>query len=247
MRLKSPLKFGSLKLHTKTTIFISAVLIAVFAIIAYFYDEFTTQISTARENAWAELMAHRVADTVEFHIKKERKKGKDASQDEETFNWNEVEEYISGTVINSKPGPSGLMNNPSPSEVRVFFLEPGGWQEKVRLPADAGPPFLRPPFYSPARSGSRQRAGPSAPASSTTSASRQEDESSGILLTVQQGHIRLVSAMARVFSPVDSGGPREIANVTVLLAFDETTTVAARLSRLVCTLIARAILSLTLI
>jgi signal transduction histidine kinase len=247
MWFKSPLKFGSLKLHTKTTIFISAVLIAVFAVIAYFYDEFTTQISTARESAWAELMAHRVADTVEFHIKKERKKEKDASQDEESFNWNEVEEYIRETVMKSKPGPPGLMNNPSPSEVRVFFLEPAGWQEKVRLPVDAGPPFLRPPFYNPARAGNRLRAGPSGPGNPGTSSSGQEDESSGILLTAEQGHLRLVSAMARVFSPVDSGGAREIVDVTVLLAFDETTTVAAKLRRLVWPLMALAIIAITLI
>jgi signal transduction histidine kinase len=53
--------------------------------------------------------------------------------------------------------------------------------------------------------------------------------------------------MARVFSPVDSGRPREIANVTVLLAFDETTTVAARLRRLVWPLMALAIIAITLI
>src|SRR5215472_5502365 len=221
MRLKNPLKFGSLKLHTKTTIFISAVLIVVFAIIAYFYDEFTTNLSKGRELAWAQVAAHRVADTVEYHIKKgERKKEKDTTQDEE-FNWTEVQENINSTVMKSNLQPD-LMNSPPPSEVRVFrILDSKEWKEEVRLPEDAGPPFLSPPF--------------------------QNAQPSGILLVGEQGQVRLVSAMARVFSPVDNGKPREIADVTVLLAFDEKASVAARLRRLVWPLMALAIIAITLI
>src|SRR5215831_11069539 len=100
MRLKNPFNFGSLKLHTKTTIFISAVLIAVFAVIAYFYDEFTTNISTSRELALSQLAAHNVADIVEHHIKK-KIRGKERSQDEESFepDWLEVRDNISDTVM----------------------------------------------------------------------------------------------------------------------------------------------------
>ena len=219
MKLNKPLRFGSLKLHTKTTIFISAVLIVVFSIIAYFYDEFTTNLSNGREEAWAQVAAHRVADTVEYHIKRvERKKEKDkeASQDEE-FDWPEIQENISSTVMKRSSQPPELMNSPPPSEVRVFFLDSKEWKEKVRLPEDAGPPFLRPPFNEglPVR-------------------------------PVQQGQIRIVSAMAQVFSPVENGRPKEIANVTVLMAFDEKASVAARLRRLVWPLMALAIIAITL-
>jgi len=218
MKLKNPLRFGSLKLHTKTTIFISAVLIVVFSIIAYFYDEFTTNLSNGREEAWAQVAAHRVADTVEYHIKRvERKKEKEASQDEE-FDWPEIQENISSTVMKRSSQPSELMNSPPPSEVRVFQLvDSKEWKEKVRLPEDAGPPFLKPPFHE------------------------------GLPVPpVQQGQIRIVTAMARVFSPVDNGRPREIAAVTVLMAFDEKASVAARLRRLVWPLMALAIVAITL-
>jgi len=215
-------KFRSLKLHTKTTIFISAVLIVVFAIIAYFYDRLTTNLSRAREEAQAQVAAHRVADTVEYHIRRqERKKEKEASQDDD-FNWSEVQENIRSTIMKGNQPPSELMNSPQPSEVRVFgVMDPKGWREEVRLPEDAGPPFLSPPF--------------------------QTSLPSGILQVGEQGQMRLVSAMARVYSPVDNGRPREIADVTVLLAFDETTSVAAKLRRLVWPLMAVAIIAITLI
>jgi signal transduction histidine kinase len=220
MNFKNPFRFESLKLHTKTTIFISAVLIVVFSIIAYFYDRLTTSLSNGREEAWAQVAAHRVADTVEYHMKRgERKKEKDkeVSQDEE-FDWKEVQEYISSTMMKSSSQPSELMNIPQPSEVRVFeLLDSKEWREKLRLPEDAGPPFLRPPF---------QEGMPVQPG--------------------QQGQIRIVSAMARVFSPVDNGRPREIANVTVLMAFDEKASVAAKLRRLVWPLMALAIIAITL-
>src|SRR5215510_1490379 len=220
MKLKNPFKFGSLKLHTKTTIFISAVLIVVFAIIAYFYDGLTTKLSKGREEAWAQVAAYRVADTVEYHIKRgERKKGKETSQDEE-FDWSEVQENINSVVMKSNPQPD-LMNSPPPSEVRVFRILDLKWEEEVRLPEDSGPPFLSPPF--------------------------QNAQPSGILAVGEQGQMRLVSAMARVYSPVDNGRPREIADVTVLLAFDETTSVAAKLRRLVWPLMAVAIIAITLI
>src|SRR5262249_7059941 len=153
MRLKNPLKFGSLKLHTKTTIFISAVLIVVFAIIAYFYDEFTTNLSKGRELAWAQVAAHRVADTVEYHIKRgERKKGKETSQDE-GIDGSEVQENINSTVMKTNP-QRDLMTSPPPWEVGVFrILDSKEWKEEVRLPEEAGPPFLSPPFQNAQPSG----------------------------------------------------------------------------------------------
>lgn len=219
MRHENPLRFGSLKLHTKTTIFISAVLIAVFAVIAYFYDEFTTKISNAREDAWAQLTAHHIADIVELHIKK-RSKAKERSPEEESSepaDWTEVEEYIRGTVMKKSPQPSDIMNVPPPSEVRVFRKEPARWKEEVRLPEDSGPPFMRPPFRE------------------------------SVLPIGAQGQIRLMSANAPVYAALDNGGTKEIGVATVLLAFDEGTSTAAKLRRLVWPLMAMAIIAITLI
>src|SRR5205823_10582702 len=70
MRSGSWLKLPPLKLHTRTTIVTSAVLVAVFAIMAYFSDLAITRLSDQQERQQAQLLATRVADTVELHIKR---------------------------------------------------------------------------------------------------------------------------------------------------------------------------------
>lgn len=212
--------FGPLKLHTKTTLLISALLVVVFGVIAYFYDGFTTHLSNEDEVRQTELQAIDVADTVEHHIKRERRKvkGKTASTEEESFepDWNEIQDEIKDT----------LMKNPQLSEVRVFKESSSGWEEAVRLPEDAGPPIIKPPVY-------RQRGDNGAQGSSS------------LLWSADQGKTRLVTAMARVFSPVGYGSPRMA--VTVMQIFDESTSVAARLRRLIWPLMALAIVAITLI
>src|SRR5215471_15612145 len=224
------LRLKPLKLHTKTTVLISAVLVAVFALIAYFYDQYTTRISKNRDEKQAKLLAIGVADIVEHHIKRERTKGREHAPEEEVFepDWTEVQDAINDTVMKDRPardeGGDQSISNQQIAEIRIFMkVGPRGWQEKVRLPEDAGPPLFRPPF-------------------------RQEQTgATQIIATGEQGSTRLISAMCPVISTFDSGGPREIATVTVLLAFDENQSTAARLRRLIWPLMLLAILGITLI
>jgi len=63
-------RFIPLKLHSRTTILASAVLVAVFAVIAYFSDLAITRVSDQQERQQAQLAATSVSDTVEHHIKR---------------------------------------------------------------------------------------------------------------------------------------------------------------------------------
>src|SRR5918912_1357218 len=122
MRSRSWLRLPPLKLHTRTTIVTSAVLVAVFVIMAYFSDLAITRLSDQQERQQAQLLATRVADTVELHIKRlkrreERRKGKTRT----------VEESESTTI-------------PDWDEVRVFArVSPSEWVEKVTFPVEADP------------------------------------------------------------------------------------------------------------
>src|SRR5689334_16572594 len=72
MQSQSSLRVRPLKLHTRTTIVTSAVLVGVFAVIAIFSDLAITKLSDRQERDLAQLLATRVADTVERHIKREK-------------------------------------------------------------------------------------------------------------------------------------------------------------------------------
>ena len=224
------LRLKPLKLHTKTTVLISAVLVAVFALIAYFYDRYTTNISKNRDEQQARLLAIQVADLVEHHIKRERIKGHEHSAEEEALepDWTEVQSAITDTIMKDRPvrdEESDRWNsNQQIAEVRIFDKVAGGaWQEKVRLPQDAGPPLFRPPFR------------------------RDGSGATQIIATGEQGSTRLISAVCPVISSLENGAAREIGSVSVLLAFDETQSTAARLRRLIWPLMLLAILGITLV
>jgi hypothetical protein len=112
MRSASWLRLPPLKLHTRTTILTSAVLVAVFAIMAYFSNLAITHLSGQQERQDAQLLATRVADTVELHItrlkrREERRTGKKRTFQEFELttipDWDEVREAIEETVIKDKP------------------------------------------------------------------------------------------------------------------------------------------------
>ena len=63
-------KLPPLKLHTRTTLVTSGVLVVVFAITAIFSDLAITKLSDQQERQQAQLLATRVSDTVEHHIKR---------------------------------------------------------------------------------------------------------------------------------------------------------------------------------
>ena len=105
-------RFTPLKLHTRTTILTTGVLAAVFAVIVYFSDLAVTKLSDQQERQQAQLLATRVADTVEHHIKRqkirnERRKGREKIEEESESttipDWAEVEEEIEDTIAKSNP------------------------------------------------------------------------------------------------------------------------------------------------
>jgi len=206
----------NLRLYTKTILVISAVLITVFAVIAYFTDLATASLSDQQEREQAELLAVQVADTVRYHVKHARRGAGQTLAESLLPEWAEVRDDVSDTIIKS---------NPQLSEVRVFHqVGPDQWKEEVRLPASAG-----------------------SPSTEDAQAARQPAKSPKLLSARAEGQTRLVTAMAPVILPLDDHGPAQIGAATVVLSFDETQSVAARLRRLIWPLMALAIITITLI
>jgi len=132
MRLITSLRLIPLKLHTKTIIIISGVLLAVFAVIAYFSDLATNNLNRQQEQEQAELFAAQVADTVGYHYRHVPKEQRQNPDDFLDPHWAEIEEDIRDTIINS---------NPQLTEVRVYFrTQPEQWKEAISLPAGIGAP-----------------------------------------------------------------------------------------------------------
>ncbi|MEN3336060.1 MAG: two-component system, NtrC family, sensor kinase [Blastocatellia bacterium] len=216
------LRLPPLKLHTRTTILTSAVLIAVFAIMAYFSDLAITRLSDQQERQDAQLLATRVADTVELHIKRlkrreERRKGKQRTVEESESttipDWDEVREAIEDTIIKDKP---------QLAEVRVFARSNANdWVEKITLPVEADP----------------------LPAKQIMDVVQHSDKANVIVR--QSGTNRLITARAAINVP-ESGGPTQLGAVSVLLDFDEKESSAAALRRLIWPLMLLAIIAITL-
>jgi two-component system NtrC family sensor kinase len=225
--MKPSHRFTPLKLHTRTTILTSAVLIAVFAVMAYFSDLAISRVSEQQERQQAQLLATRVADTVEHHIKRETKKiklrqwyrGRERTVEESEStavpdHWIEVQEEIEDTITK---------NNPQLTEVRVFHkVSPTQWEEAIRMPADSEPATLQ----------------------EEREAALQIDATKAPTV-VRQGDFRLITAKAAI-NVLEGAGPAQIGTVSVLLTFDERQSSAAKLRRLMWPLMLLAIVTITL-
>src|ERR1044072_7768437 len=222
MQSNSWLRFTPLKLHTRTTILTSAVLIAVFAVIAYFSDLAITKVSKQQERQQAQLLATRVADTVEHHIKRlksrnERRKKREriVEESESTTvpDWDEVREEIEDKIVK---------NNTHLAEGRVFKKTPTNqWEEKVTLPVEADPLSQK----------EKQEA-------------TQQIDNSKVSLR-QEGQNRLIGAKAAI-NVLEGAGPSQVGIVSVVLAFDERKSSAAELRRLMWPLMLLALVTITL-
>jgi two-component system NtrC family sensor kinase len=220
--LINSLRLTPLKLHTKTTILISAVLVAVFSVILYLTDLVTTQLNKKQELGQAQLLAVRVADTVESHIKREIKReqrsqaGRTTEEMPTIPNWPEVQEEIQDTIAKT---------HPELAEIRVFYKNPQSqrWEEKVRLPADIEP------------------------ATKQMIEAAQRAEVLREPSVKDQGQMRFITAMSPVASNIDGRGRSQIGTASVLLALDETQSLAALLRRSIWPLMLVAIISVTLI
>ncbi|MFL6276277.1 MAG: HAMP domain-containing protein, partial [Blastocatellia bacterium] len=222
MRSPSWLRLPPLKLHTRTTIVTSAVLVAIFAIMAYFSDLAITRVSDQQERQQAQLLATRVADTVELHIKRlkrreERRKGKTRTFEESESttipDWDEVREAIEDTIVK---------DNPHLAEVRVFArANANEWVEKVTFPVESDP----------------------LPARQMQDAVQHIDNAN--VVVGQQGTTRIITARSAIHVP-ESTGLTQIGAVSVRLNFDETQSSAASLRRLIWPLMLLAIIAITL-
>lgn len=211
-----------IKLHTRTTILTSAVLVAVFAVIAYFSDLAITRLSDQQERQQAQLAATSVSDTVEHHIKRlksrkeqRKKRGRTVEESESTTipDWEEVREEIEDTIVRK---------DPQLAEVRVFEKSATNqWEEKITFPVEADPLSLQ------EKQVVTQRVDPAK------------------VIVRQEGSNRLIDARAEIMA-LENTGPTQIGTVSVTLAFDERHSSAARLRRLIYPLMLLAIVTITL-
>jgi signal transduction histidine kinase len=200
------------------------VLVVVFAVIAIFSDLAIAKLSDRQERDQAQLLATRVADTVEHHIKRQKtrieRRKKQAQIQEETEetaiipDWSDVQEEIEDVITK---------NNLQLSEVRVFQkVGPGNWTEPIRMPAEAEPL-----------------------SDEEAKAAYSQIESSKVVSVRQEGSNRLITARAGI-NVLGTGGPTHFGTVNVLLTFDENHSSAAELRRLMWPLMLLAIISITL-
>jgi two-component system, NtrC family, sensor kinase len=215
-----------IKLHTRTTLLISLVIIAVFLVIAYFSNLALTNLSDQQEQQQAQLLAIRICDTVGHHIKREskresrreRRKGREIVSSEITAipDWTEVQEEIAETIAKS---------NPQLAEVRIFHrAAPDHWVEAIRLPQEAAPP-------SPL---------------DQQEAARQVDQAAVVAIR-DQGSARLIRAVSPVIYSADDKAQTKIATVLVLLSFDQDQGYAAELRSLMWPLMLLALAAISLI
>ena len=211
-------KPGPLKLHTRTTIVTSAVLVAVFATMAYFSDLAVNTLSDQQQREQAELLATRVAISVEHHLKRERRKQKGKEKTPEVTlvpDWSDAREEISDLIEQT--------NSPL-SEVSVFYQrDPDQWYEEIRLP----------------------RGVPPSPPDDVSRARRQID-SAQVTAVHTQGKTIVMQAMAPVIPPLEGSKVMQRGTVAVTLRFDTTQSYAARLRSLVWPLMLLAIVAITL-
>ncbi|HEY7546317.1 MAG TPA: ATP-binding protein, partial [Blastocatellia bacterium] len=117
-------------LHIKTTIAVSAVMVAVFAVVIYLSYSATTRLTIGQQQQETQLVAARIEATVEHHIRRKQKAAKRGAEKTDEIDWVEVEEAITDTVLNNYPR----------SQARVFqFEEPDKWKEIIRIPETIGP------------------------------------------------------------------------------------------------------------
>src|SRR5262245_35482730 len=223
MQASRRLRFTPLKLHTRTTILTTAVLVAVSGIVAYFSDLALSKLSDQDERHQAQLLATRVADTVEHHIKRqkirnERRKGRERVEEESESttipDWSDVQEQLEDTIAKSTPQLSA---------VRVFQrVGPNQWSETVRMPSDADP-------LSPQEQ---------------TELEVKQGESPRVTVR-QQGNMRYITARAGI-NALEAAGSVQLGTAQVALAFDETQSSPAELRRLMWPLMLLAIIAVTL-
>jgi signal transduction histidine kinase len=211
-------KFSTFTLHTKTTILVSVVSIAVFAVIAYFSYISMTDLNEKDEEERAQLLATRVADTVELYIKTvEIQKGnRTKSEQPETIiaDWRPVRDTLEATVLKTH---SELI------ATRIFYKSSiGNWEERITIPADLPPATDDEKHF----------------------ALRQPDDSV-ISAISEPGRTRHITAESSI-DVLGATGLVQVGAVRLVLAFDESKTAVATLRGFIFPLMVLAIIAITL-
>lgn len=211
-------KFSTFTLHTKTTILVSFVSIAVFAVIAYFSYISMTDLNEKDEEERAQLLATRVADTVEHYIKTvEIQKGnRTKSELPETIvaDWRPVRDTLEATVLKTH---SELI------ATRIFYKSSSGnWEERITIPADL----------------------PQSTDEEKHFALRQPDDSI-ISAISEQGRVRHITAESSI-DVLGATGLVQVGAVRLVLAYDEGKTSVATLRGFIFPLMVMAIIAITL-
>ncbi len=208
----------ALKLHTKTTIVVSVVLMIVFSVIAYFSNLAATKLSDRQEREEAELLATQVANTVEHHAKRVLRTQKTQSAGiEEEFapDWSEVKRTIEESL---------LSEHSDISQISIFQrTKEGGWQETVRLLEG-----------SPAVTDEGERG------------MGDGREEAVVVSDRREGNQKFVKAVAPIIFAPDERHSFKVGRASISLVFDERQSYAAKLRRLVWPLILLAIGAITL-
>jgi signal transduction histidine kinase len=137
MQMPKWLSFSALKLHTKTTLLISLVLVGVFSVVIYFSNLAIHNLTSEEESLQAQLLATRIADSVEQHIKLEKKRTQKNSGTNveatagEPFvpDWADVKETIEYNFIRTQKEIIGI---------HIYYrTQPGDWQEALKIPTES--------------------------------------------------------------------------------------------------------------
>jgi two-component system, NtrC family, sensor kinase len=217
------LRFSALKLHTKTTLLISLVLVSVFSVVSYFSNLAINNLTGEEESLQAQLLATRIADSVEQHIKLEKKRTQKNSRagiepiSGEPFipDWIDVKDAIDYNFIKTQKEIVG---------VHVYYrTQPGAWHEALKIPAEiqslseSQKHFLLNPFGD-----------------------------SRIIAIQKEGQNHLITVEASI-DVLEEQGPVQVGIVHVLLSFNEEQGVGALLRRILLPLLILAIVTVTLI
>ena len=216
----SRFKFSSFKLHTKTTILVSFVSIAVFAVIAYFSYISMGDLNEKDEEERAQLLATRVADTVEHYIKTEEiqqgnsNRAKLPPVEPVVTDWHHVRDTLEATILKTH---NELV------ETRIFYKAADDtWDERITVPADLPPATAEEKHF----------------------VLKQPDDSA-IASIHEQGRMRLVTAESSI-DVLGTTGLVQVGAVRVILSYDESKTSVATLRNFIFPLMVLAIIAITL-
>ncbi|MEW6126699.1 MAG: ATP-binding protein [Acidobacteriota bacterium] len=197
MKFPKRFSFAALKLHTKTTLLISIVLIVVFTVAGYFSNLTINNLTAEDEKYQSELLAVRVAEIIEQNVIINKK-----SQDkppENRFADAQAEAFVPVWTESKKILEQSFLNaHKEIVEARVYYKNATGeWVETLLIPATVQSPNGSSKAFKPIGTGNRE-----------------------IIATRHQGDQTLITVEASI-DISDDRGVNQFGVVQLLLSFDE--------------------------